>query len=402
MLSILEKEENVMEVGALVDPKIVRVSMVKNPANRETFTYRRSATNGGENVKPTVIHKIITQKGTTLQDVMRSAPETVTWLQGIPENPVVQGEAHQVFCAKTEDQFVPGSFDMQMISRGSTPAWVVTGVLKDDADKNDAVAVPADNIQRADIPASPKDLMNGYSGTLTQAQILGDKFYSEWWSFQDVMHGLLNQSAIPMKQRKAAIAASLDGFKAFLMMLLDSMDDGTTQRSADFIQAVEPVTGVIKQTLEFMRSSAGNNADSTMCTAKTIINRTASVVQKTLSGGKTMGFQFETREDFDKAIASTVATTLRSMQTEAEEKAEAKRKAQESADALAARDAEIKRMSDQIATLEAKIAGTPATQATATETVEQQRSAETIVNQAQPKAADDVSVFNGFLEGMIG
>ena len=115
-----------------------------------------------------------------------------------------------------------------------------------------------------------------------------------------------------------------------------------------------------------------------------------------------MGFQFETREDFDKAIASTVATTLRSMQTEAEEKAEAKRKAQESADALAARDAEIKRMADQIATLEAKIAGTPATQVTATETVEQQRAADTIINQAQPKPADDVSVFNGFLEGMIG
>ena len=402
MLNILEKEENIMEVGALVDPKIVRVSMVKNPANRETFTYRRSATNEGENVKPTVIHKIITQKGTTLQDVMRSAPETVTWLQGIPEQSSATGEGHQVFCAKPEDQFVPGSFDMQMISRGSTPAWVVTGVLKDDADKNDVIAIPENSIQRANIPASPKDLMNGYSGTLTQAQILGDKFYSEWWSFQDVMHGLLNQSAIPMKQRKAAIAASLDGFKAFLMMLLDSMDDGTTQRSAEFIQAVEPVTGVIKQTLEFMRSSAGNNADSTMGTAKTIINRTASVVQKTLSGGKTMGFQFETREDFDKAIASTVATTLRSMQTEAEEKAEAKRKAQESADALAARDAEIKRMADQIATLEAKIAGTPATQVTATETVEQQRSAETIINQAQPKPADDVSVFNGFLEGMIG
>lgn len=400
MLTIQETEQNVQEIGALIDPSIAWVSLVKNPANRETFTYRRSVAHGGDNVKPTVVHKIITTKGKTIQDIMRSAPETSTWLNGVNTSSVEHGESHVAFQTKSEDQFVPGSFDMQLISRGDTSAWVVVGVLKDDADKTDVVSVATESEnKRADIPVSPKDMMNGY-GQATQAQLLGDKFYSEWWSFQDVMHGLLNQAAIPMKQRKAAIGASIDGFKAFLMMLLDSMDDGSTQRSAEFIQATDSVNNVIKQTLEFMRkSSASADIDGNVPVEKSNINRAAaSAVQKTLSGGNKM-FQFESREDFDKAVAGTVALTIRAMQKEDADKAEAKR----AADDLAAKEAEIKRMADQITALETKLAGITAAPAAPDAPpavpAEQQRSAETVM--APEKQPEGMAVFDGFLEGML-
>ena len=402
MLQIIDKTEEVTEIGALVNPDIAWVSMVKNPSNRETFTYRRSSAYGGVNVKPTVVHKIITTKGKTLQDVMRSAPESATWLQGIKAIPTDNGENHVTFQTKSEDQFVPGSFDMLPVSRGETPAWVVVGILKDDADKNDVVTIAntTENTEnkRADIPVSPKDIMNGY-GQTNQAQLLGDRFYSEWWSFQDVMHGLLNQSAIPMKQRKAAIAASLDGFKAFLMMLLDSMDDGSTQRSAEFIQATEQVSSVIKQTLEFMRKdSASADIDGNVPVEKSNINRTAaSAVQKILSGGSNMSFQFESREDFDKAVAGTVAATIRTMQ----EETEAKKRA---AAQIEAKDAEIKRMADQIAALETKIAGLTAAPA-APDTppavpTEQQRATETVITNTE-KPVEGLAVFDGFFESMI-
>lgn len=112
-----------------------------------------------------------------------------------------------------------------------------------------------------------------------------------------------------------------------------------------------------------------------------------------------MSFQFESREDFDKAVAGTVAMTIRAMQKEDADKAEAKR----AADALAAKDAEIKRMADQIAALETKIAGVTAAPA-APDTppavpAEQQRSVETIITQEKP--AEGMAVFDGLLEGII-
>lgn len=171
------------------------------------------------------------------------------------------------------------------------------------------------------------------------------------------------------------------------MMLLDSMDDGSTQRSAEFIQATDSVNNVIKQTLEFMRkSSASADIDGNVPVEKSNINRAAtSAVQKTLSGGNKM-FQFESREDFDKAVAGTVALTIRAMQ----KKMLIRQKPKERLMTLQQKEAEIKRMADRVTALETKLAGITAAPAAPDAPpavpAEQQRSAETVMTpEKQPE-----------------
>lgn len=391
-LQITEKSEQEMAMNALVDPKIQRISLVKSPANRTVFDCIRS-TQAGENEMANVVHKVITKKGQTLLDVTRSDP-SLAWLLAIRGEASGHGDEHSCFSAKEESQFKANSFEVVSITRGECPAWAIVGVLKDDADKSDAVVMGAlVETQRADMPVSAKALMNGYNTNLSAATQAGDMFYSEFYSFTDVLHGLLGQSSIVPKARKAAIIATIDGFKNFMTFMLDTLDaaSGVTevQRSADSVAALSSAQTILMKVMSTLKADAPE-------VSKTILR--SDNTEQSLPEVKDMpGFEFASREDFISAVAGTVNATLDARRAEEDKQAEVKR----SADAAAAQVEIIRSMGEKIIALEAKIAGNEAAPAgVSPKPVDAGNPADT-KRAEEVKPVEGLDAFAGFMESVI-
>lgn len=393
-LAIKEMTEQEMAMSALVDPKIQRISLVKSPANRTVFDCIRSTKPAGEGEMANVVHKVITKKGKTLTDVAKGDP-SMAWLMAIRAEATGHGEEHSCFSSKEESEFKAGSFELIEITRGDCPAWAIVGVLKDDADKSDAVVMGAlAEAERADMPVSAKGLMNGYNSNTTAAQKVGDMFYSELYSFTDVLHGLLGQSSIVPKARKAAVIATIGGFQNFMSFMLDTLDaaSGATevQRSADQGDILASAQAVLMQVMTAMK--AGTPEES-----KTIL-RSDTPEQSTPEVKDMPGFEFASREDFVAAVAGTVHATLDARRAEEDRQAEVKR----SADAAAANVEVMRSMGEKILALEAKIAGTAAAPVGISPVpVDAGNPAEPVKRAEAVKPAEGLDVFAGFMEGVI-
>lgn len=392
MLNITDSEEQVKNIAALVDPEIAFISLVKNPSSRETFTVRRSAQEGAMSKS---VHKVITKRGSTINDIIGSNPKA-TWLRSVTAQPAHQGEQHDCYCHMSEDCFVPGSFDMIPITRGDHPAWAVVGVLKDGSPATDAISldVESQNVlaqRNTAIPTAPIAAMNGYGGGLSQAEMLGNQFYSEWYAMQDVLWGTLTQAALTVKQRKVIITASIAGFSSFVNMMLDALDPGddSVQRSAELEKATAPLLGILKQTLELC--DKGSSAQN--------ITRSASADPITTTGGKDMALSTEDKREIGLVVGEFMRSHTVEAQRAAEEAAAKKRDAE--------RDELIKRMATTIDTLQTKIttmettqAATPATPATPEVKTEEQRAAAPAASAPEGEASL-AAAFAGFFESRV-
>lgn len=225
-LKINSVKETEKDIKFMTNLDVDFVSFVPHGANKEPFRVFKTAKGGVMN--NVAVQSLILSDNADLASL--SAKSNLGWLSEITTDTVVKNDAYSKIVQVDLEQFDKDS--LQLLKLDDSGAWAIVGALKQNATPGEK-AVTISEKQVKDLKeqskksffqqpvTDPELTQNWYVPSVTA----GDLFIEELWNMEDVLFSILRQEGLDSKKRKRAILDSIDAFKGFLSMLLDSVGE---------------------------------------------------------------------------------------------------------------------------------------------------------------------------------
>jgi len=199
------------------------VSLVPHGANKEPFRVIKSVKGG--NMENYVVQSLIFADGADVEGIAQKSD--LGWLSELSMENVEKNAAYSRIVQIDASQFDHDT--LQLLKLDESGVWTVVGKLAENSEKaDDAIVVSEKQVKEIKsrdeknffkTPVTDERLLEGwYIPTLTA----GELFQEELFKMEDVLFSVLRQEGMDNKKKKATITASIDAFKGFVSMLMDS------------------------------------------------------------------------------------------------------------------------------------------------------------------------------------
>ena len=222
-LKIKGVKDTEKDINFMTNLDVEFVSFVQHGANKEPFRVIKTVKGG--TMENLAVQSLVLADGVEVEALTEK--EHLGWLAEVSTETVEKKDAYSKIT-----QIDPSQFDektLQLLKLDDAGAWVIVGKLKEDAEADRAVTLSEkqvkefkENEQKSVFrqPVTDEALTGGWA---IPAVTAGDLFVDELWNMEDFLFSALRQEGMDAKKRKRAVMDSIDAFKGFMSMLLDSV-----------------------------------------------------------------------------------------------------------------------------------------------------------------------------------
>lgn len=227
-LKIKEVKEVDKDIKFMTNLDVEYVSFVQHGANKEPFRVIKTVKGG--TMDNFAVQSLVLAVGVSLESLAEKS--NLGWMTEISTENMEKKDAYSKIT-----QIDPSQFDentLQLLKLDEDGAWAIVGSLKKESDqKSAAVTVSEQQIKALkenasksffQQPVNNEDLTGGM--WQVPSVTAGELFVDELWNMEDVLFAVLRQDGLDAKKRKRAVLDSIDAFKGFMSMLMDSVGDG--------------------------------------------------------------------------------------------------------------------------------------------------------------------------------
>lgn len=217
------------DINLLSDVDAEFVSLVRHGANRMPFRIIKEEKKGGGRMEIQALQSILAPKGVDFEAL--ASNKGLEYLSEAKFDKIEEYGDTQKAVQVPLDLFNIDT--LNLLKLGDTGAMAIVGTLKEDADKSQIITIGKEDAEKiAEIPIAPMDAIIGdQEAAASQALVASFKnmFEAELYSMLDIVHGVLKQSAAPIKKRKASIMSAVDAFKEFVLIGLDAVGESSVK-----------------------------------------------------------------------------------------------------------------------------------------------------------------------------
>lgn len=226
MLKIKGVKDTEKNINFMTDLDVDFVSFVQHGANKEPFRVIKTVKGG--TMDKLAVQSLVLANGVELDSLVEK--DGLGWLSEVSAENVEKKDAYSKITQIDTSQFDEQT--LQLLKLDAAGAWAIVGKMKDDADADQAVTISEkqvkefkENEQKSVFqqPVTDDKLTGGWA---IPAITAGDLFREELWNMEDVLFSIMRQENLDMKKRKRAVLDSVEAFKGFVSMLLDSVGEG--------------------------------------------------------------------------------------------------------------------------------------------------------------------------------
>lgn len=186
------------EVVFMVDPKVEFVSLVKHGANRAPFKVMKSETPKEEINMNKVVQSVLVRNDLSEEDMAKA-------LEGMDRRDAKEHKTFTAYPQTAVEKCAEGTLTVHKHDE-IDGVFVVLGDLPEGAGESGTLMVEVDEKQAVDY------------ATL-------DNLYSELYAMADIVGGALRQENAEADFRKSTILTTIDNFRAFAEVTLESLSD---------------------------------------------------------------------------------------------------------------------------------------------------------------------------------
>lgn len=219
----IKTKEVTKKITLMTNPRAGFVSLVKHAASRQPFRVVKTEKGGNVTVKSMVVQSILLPNGTTIGDL--ASKSGMNWLSDASVEKADKYDSFTKFTQIPVEKFDKESLKLVKVEKSG--AFVLAGQFLPDTQVEGAITLGEEDVAKAsEIPVAPMDAIFGNADiNALIAQNFANLFDRETYSMLDIVHGLLRQTSTDPKKRKTAILVALDGYKNFISMGLDALND---------------------------------------------------------------------------------------------------------------------------------------------------------------------------------
>lgn len=227
MSLIVETKEVKKQITLMTNPRAGFVSLVKHAASRQPFRVIKTEKGGNITVKSMVVQSILLPNGMTIGDLAHKSGKA--WLSEASAEKAEKYDSFTKFTQVSVEKFEHES--LKLVKVEESGAFALVGQLLPDTQVKGAITLGEDDVAKAaELPVAPMDAIFGNTDTKALiVQNFAALFDRETYSVLDIVHGLLRQTATDPKKRKVAILTALDGYKNFISLGLDALNDSAVK-----------------------------------------------------------------------------------------------------------------------------------------------------------------------------
>lgn len=243
------------DIKFMTDLDVDFVSLVPHGANKEPFRIIKSVKGG--NMDNYVVQSLIFAEGADIGELAQKSD--LGWVSELPTENVEKNDSYSKIVHIDASQFDTDT--LQLLKIDDIGVWAIVGKLHQESDQVDGAIVISEK-QVKDIKT--RDTKNFFQTPVTDENLLsgwyipsvtaGDLLYEEMWNMQDVLYSVLRQEGLDAKTRKKAVLASIDAFRGFVSMLLDSAESSVIKINKNHKDKGEEDMDLFKTKEEFEKA----------------------------------------------------------------------------------------------------------------------------------------------------
>lgn len=203
------------DITFLQDANVDFISLVRHGANKQAFRIVKQEGGVSENMRK-VIQSILLLNDMDIEKL--SSVDGLGYLTEAKTDEMTKFDKYNKYVQTDEKKFEKDSLSLVKLGESG---YAIVGKLKEDADDKNVLVLgmskedsnKTKNVLDVAVPSS----------SVTMTQTFGDLLHKELSLFLDIVFGVLRQSSVDPKKRKAMVMGAFESFRNFVSMGLDTI-----------------------------------------------------------------------------------------------------------------------------------------------------------------------------------